>query len=193
MAALRLHRWVPFSRANGPGYRAVIWVQGCTLGCPGCGNPATHPRKGGYLIEPRALVEKIASYSRQIEGVTISGGEPLQQKKPLLEFLGLLRTQTNLSVILFTGYSWAEVIKMREKRTLFSLIDVIIAGRYDQGQRLAKDLQGSANKTFHFLTRRYSQRDFQDILPAEILITSQGEIVFTGIDPLGLSDCSKAR
>ncbi len=26
------------SRANGPGVRAVIWVQGCTIGCPGCYN-----------------------------------------------------------------------------------------------------------------------------------------------------------
>ncbi|NJO00209.1 MAG: 4Fe-4S cluster-binding domain-containing protein, partial [Anaerolineales bacterium] len=38
---LRLHQFLPQSRVNGPGLRAVLWVQGCSLGCPGCFNPQT--------------------------------------------------------------------------------------------------------------------------------------------------------
>src|ERR1700691_3577776 len=37
---------VPVSRANGPGRRAVLWFQGCTLNCPGCFNQASHPFEG---------------------------------------------------------------------------------------------------------------------------------------------------
>ena len=42
---LRLHAFLPRSRANGPGWRSVVWVQGCSLGCPGCFNPQTHDRE----------------------------------------------------------------------------------------------------------------------------------------------------
>ena len=35
---MRLHHFLPHSRANGSGIRAVLWVQGCSLACPGCFN-----------------------------------------------------------------------------------------------------------------------------------------------------------
>ncbi len=45
---LRLHAFLPRSRANGPGWRSVVWVQGCSLGCAGCFNPQTHdPEESG--------------------------------------------------------------------------------------------------------------------------------------------------
>ncbi len=184
---LRIHSWVPFSQANGPGCRAVIWVQGCTLKCPGCYNPETHPQEAGQLIRPEILFRKIARLEGKIEGVTISGGEPLQQIKPLIKILQLFREKTRLSVILFTGYTWSEVTEMKESSILFPLVDVIIAGRYQDNQRLAKSLQGSANKTFHFLTERYKQEDFQKVPEAEVLITPEGKIISTGIDPFFLS------
>lgn len=37
-----VHAIVPGSRVNGPGLRAVLWLQGCLLHCPGCWNMATH-------------------------------------------------------------------------------------------------------------------------------------------------------
>ncbi|MGD0006352.1 MAG: 4Fe-4S cluster-binding domain-containing protein, partial [Anaerolineaceae bacterium] len=40
---LNLHHFEPLSLVNGPGKRSVVWVQGCTLNCPGCFNPQTHP------------------------------------------------------------------------------------------------------------------------------------------------------
>ncbi len=42
-----LHAFVPASRAkNGPGLRAVIYFQGCSLHCAGCWNPDTHKFRG---------------------------------------------------------------------------------------------------------------------------------------------------
>ena len=41
-----LHAFVPASRANGPGLRAVVYVQGCSLQCAGCWNPDTHKFRG---------------------------------------------------------------------------------------------------------------------------------------------------
>jgi anaerobic ribonucleoside-triphosphate reductase activating protein len=73
---------------------------------------------------------------------------------------------------------------MPEADRLLACIDVLIAGRYDASQRLARHLQGSANKTIHFLTDRYNMSDLQAIPPAEVLITDTGEILLSGIDPV---------
>lgn len=181
---LRVHAFVPFSRANGPGLRAVVWVQGCSLGCPGCYNPQTHPFAGGRLVPVDELVERISNLADRIEGVTISGGEPLQQRQSLLHLLKGLRQGTNLSILVFTGFTWDEVKRMPEAVELLSYVDVLIAGRYEAGRRLVSDLRGSANQTVHFVTDRYEPDDLRTVPVGEVIITQQGELQLTGIDPL---------
>ncbi len=92
---IRLHHFLPTSRANGPGLRAVIWLQGCTLGCPGCFNPQTHSKKGGDWVSVDQLFSQVMALQSEIQGVTISGGEPLQQMRPLLKLLQRLRVRAN--------------------------------------------------------------------------------------------------
>jgi anaerobic ribonucleoside-triphosphate reductase activating protein len=181
---LRIHHWVPDSRANGPGSRAVVWVQGCSLGCPGCFNPQSHPRLAGTAVQIEDLLAKLVALQDQIEGLTISGGEPLQQMPALLELLHALRRTTHLSVLAFTGFTWAEVQRMPHSAELLASLDVLIAGRFVASQRLAQGLIGSANKTVHLLTQRYSWKDLQLTPPAEVWIARDGEIELSGIDPL---------
>ncbi len=180
---MRIHRFLPSSRANGPGNRAVIWVQGCSLGCPGCFNPETHRASGGRLISPEALLKKIAASGDAVEGITISGGEPFQQAGSLGDFLRRLRETTDLSVVVFTGYDRAELAKIAGAEPALRFIDVLIAGRYRADRRVAHGLQGSANKRFHFLTRRYRRKDFQVVPDAELLIAEDGSLTVTGINP----------
>ncbi len=182
--ALRMHRLIPFSYANGPGRRAVLWVQGCSLGCPGCFNPQTHTFTGGQYVFVSDLCRRIVALEGSIEGITVSGGEPLQQRRPLLALLRRVRWETALSMLVFTGYTWDEVRRMPEADGLLACIDVLIAGRYDASQRLARQLRGSANKAVHFLTDRYTPSDLETVPPAEVIITPEGEIQTTGIDPL---------
>jgi anaerobic ribonucleoside-triphosphate reductase activating protein len=66
-----------------------------------------------------------------------------------------------------------------------SYVDVLIAGRYDHTQRLARDLRGSANKTIHLFSGRYTMSDLQSVPSAEVIITADGEVVMSGIDPVG--------
>jgi len=181
---LRIHHFLPRSRANGPGVRAVLWVQGCSLGCPGCFNPDTHAFVGGERVPVHELFQWLVALSSSIEGITISGGEPLQQRRALLAFLRRVRRETPLSVVLFTGYSWEEVQCMPEAAVLLSCVDVLIAGHYDAAQRLARDLRGSANKIVHVHTDRYTMADMHAVPPAEVIITEAGEIVVSGIDPV---------
>ncbi len=184
---LRMHAFTPGSRANGPGRRAVVWVQGCSIGCPGCYNPATHSRRGGRLVSVQELAERIAALAGGIEGVTISGGEPLQQHEPVLDLLRRIRPETSLSIVVFTGYTWEQVCGMREAGEVLSYIDVLIAGPYDRTKRVARGLRGSANQTIHFVTNRYSESDMWRITPAEICITNVGEVTASGIDPVNLA------
>src|SRR5208337_3096902 len=107
-----LHAFIPASRANGPGLRAVVFFQGCTLACPGCFNPDTHPFVGTE-ISVLALAERVVRAYREykLEGVTFSGGEPMQQAPALLELIQTLRQQVpSLSFGLFSGYGEWELV-----------------------------------------------------------------------------------
>lgn len=181
---IRLHRFEPSSRVNGPGLRAVVWVQGCAFGCPGCFNPETHARKGGDIVPVESLTERIVSLSNTLEGLTISGGEPLYQHRALARLLEQVRASTDLSILVFTGYDWNELQRLKGIDHFLANVDVLIAGRYDASSRLAQGLIGSANKVPYFLTNRYSHQDLDAVPQAEIILSPEGEIILSGIDPL---------
>jgi anaerobic ribonucleoside-triphosphate reductase activating protein len=180
--SLRLFHHESLSRVNGPGCRFVLWTQGCTLNCPGCFNPETHPLKGGYRLSLDLLIAEILSNRDSIEGITLSGGEPLLQSRALSLFLTRIKHESNLSTLLFTGFEWAELQKIAAIDTILSHLDLLISGRYLQSQRLASHLIGSSNKTVHFLSSRYNQTDL-NIEAAEVTIANDGTITLTGIDP----------
>ena len=181
---IRLHHYEPASRANGPGMRAVIWVQGCALGCPGCFNPETHAAAGGERVTVESLAARILAAQDGLEGLTISGGEPLHQYPALARLLEQVRAQSNLSTLVFTGYDWDELIQFPGIDQFLANVDVLIAGRYDANRRIAKGLIGSSNKVVHFLSGRYRQADLDQVPQAEIIISPDGEIRTSGIDPV---------
>ena len=181
---LRVHRFLSGSWSNGPGRRAVLWLQGCTLGCPGCFNPETHSSSGGYWLSVDEVFARIVSLAGAVECVTFSGGEPLQQFQPLSVLVNRLRRETDLSLLTFTGYTWQEVLSLPHAESLLACLDVVIAGRYDARQRLAHGLRGSANQTVHLLTNRYSLADIDAVPPSEVIITGDGQVDISGIDPM---------
>jgi anaerobic ribonucleoside-triphosphate reductase activating protein len=161
----------------------VVWFQGCSLGCAGCFNPATHPDAGGEEVAVAAVVDDILRAGDSIEGLTISGGEPLQQPEALLELVSEVRRRSKLSILVFSGYSRAEIEAMPSGRRLLGSIDVLIDGRYLAAQRLGRELRGSANQTVHLLTGRYAATDIERTPEAEIKIRADGSVVVTGVNP----------
>jgi anaerobic ribonucleoside-triphosphate reductase activating protein len=187
---LRLHALQPSSRANGPGLRCTIWLQGCTLGCPGCFNPETHTADGGEWVEVETLARRILALAEpaagsetahRIEGLTISGGEPLQQLPALLHLLQAVRLNSRLGILLFSGYTWDEIQRMPAAGQLLGLLDVLIAGRYQANRRLGQGLLGSTNQSIHLLTGRHTLAELQSVPEAEIFITPDGQVIFSGI------------
>lgn len=185
---LRLHGFVARSRANGPGIRTVVWTQGCTLGCAGCFNPSSHPAEGpGGEVATDELAARILALRSDIEGLTVSGGEPLQQWDAVVDLLTRVRGASDLSVVLLTGYTLPEIRRRGGSDILLSLVDVLIAGRYVAGLRLATGLRGSSNKRAHLLTARYTVDDLEQVPDAELIIGPDGTLTATGVDPLMLA------
>jgi len=176
---LRVHATESRSRANGPGSRFVVWVQGCTLGCPGCFNPATHA--GGREVEVAALVDNIGD----VDGLTVSGGEPLQQAAAVAELLARARS-LGLSTLVFSGYTLDEIRALPDGPAVLASLDVLIDGRYVAGERLGAGLRGSTNQRIQLLTPRYTLADVEATPVAEARITPTGDVVLTGVNPLKL-------
>lgn len=182
----RVHGVEPRSRANGPGARFVVWLQGCTLGCPGCFNPTTHDAAGGNEVEIAVLAAQLAAAAATgIEGLSLSGGEPLQQPRAALALLDAARA-LGLSTLAFSGYSLAEIRALPDGPAVLDHLDVLIDGRYVAAERLATGLRGSANQGINLMTARYSLADVEATPVAEVRIDPRGEVVLTGVDPVKL-------
>ena len=68
---LRVGAFEPRSLVNGPGARAVLWVQGCGRRCAGCFNPEFLPREGGRLVAAGEVVRWVRDAAREVEAVGV--------------------------------------------------------------------------------------------------------------------------
>src|ERR1019366_2759898 len=106
-----LHALIPTSRANGPGLRTLVFFQGCKIGCVGCWNLQTHAFHG-VDIKVDVVAQEVLGACQEytLEGVTFSGGEPMQQADSLLALMHSLRRQApELSFGMFSGYAEHEL------------------------------------------------------------------------------------
>jgi len=163
---------VAVTHAEGPGPRYAIWLQGCSLRCPGCCNPHLFDAGGGEEVRVNDLLAEIAVLRNEIEGVTLLGGEPFEQAEPLVALARGVRA-LGLSIMVFSGYTLEELRARREAATdaLLASIDVLADGRYEApSPEHERQWVGSANQRFHYLTNRYS-RAIERPAPGEPLRT----------------------
>lgn len=114
------------SSVNGPGVRLTLWVQGCALNCKGCFNQSTHTRDTSTLMSIDELAEKINALD--IAGVTLSGGEPLDQAPAVAQLIKLVDGDKNW--ILYTGYTPKEIFQNDAMIRVVKAVDMTLAGRY---------------------------------------------------------------
>ena len=195
-----LHAFVPISRANGPGRRAVVYFQGCSLNCNKCWNRNTHKFHGAEIaVREVARRFEEARGLEMLEGVTFSGGEPMQQAESLLNLMEEIRQAGPLvSFGMFSGYTEDELASGRyltrsretpeRKRTLWReirlMLDFAVMGRYDETQPTMEPLRTSRNQRLVLFSDRYQPGDFGPQL-IEISIASTGTTVLTGFPVLG--------
>lgn len=160
----------------------MIWFQGCSLGCAGCFNPGTHAADGA-TTPVAAVASQLAAAA--VEGLSLSGGEPMQQPAAALALLEAARA-LGLSTLMFSGYTLDEIRALPEGPAVLANLDVLVDGRYVSTERLATGLRGSANQRIHLLTARYTLAEVEATPVAEIRIGPTGELSLTGVDPLKL-------
>jgi anaerobic ribonucleoside-triphosphate reductase activating protein len=150
--------------ALGPGSRLGIWVQGCETACPGCMSRDTWDRAAGTYITAVELAARWRQARDQgATGITISGGEPLDQAPALASLLRLIRLTgpggavpaehdagDEPDILVYTGYELAEA---RERGPeVLALADAVITGRYQVSNPTRLIWRGSANQEIVPLT-----------------------------------------
>ncbi len=166
------------SKVNGPGNRFVLWTQGCSKGCSECFNPETWSKNIYKELSPTQIFELIKNF--EVDGVTISGGDPLEQEVELLELLMLLSTiRLSKGVILFSGFTRAEISSNIIRESCLRYIDVLIDGRYEKNLKVDFSLRGSSNQEFYFFSNKVSMSEL--VFDQEIEISCwEGDIMMTG-------------
>lgn len=178
----------------GPGKRAVIWFHGCSRECPGCIAKEMNESIIFDEYSPSALYEWVCSCDG-IEGITLSGGEPLEQdKEALIEFLELVRNDSrNLGIICYTGYRLEEI----SSSPVLSYLDILIDGPYIDSQNDSRDLRGSSNQRIHFLTGRYetmrSSFEGPSARQLEIELSLNNTVIINGIPRQGFLELFKEQ
>ena len=142
----------------GPGTRYVIWVQGCERGCPGCATPEAQDPAGGYVRTVQALADDILAVP-DIDGITISGGEPFLQAGALAALIDLIRARRDLGVIVYTGFVLEELQNgcVPNAQALLARTDLLVDGPYVESLNDDGALRGSSNQRAIALTDRYAQ------------------------------------
>lgn len=125
---INIHRLISPVSVLGYGRRAVIWVQGCSNNCIGCIAVDAKNPDGGAMYSIAQLKEWVLAQD-DIEGITISGGEPFEQADALSLFLKELK-EYNLGVICYTGLIYEEIRKNSGQKRLLDYIDLLIDGPY---------------------------------------------------------------
>lgn len=182
---MKIHYISPISLANGPGRRMVVWTSGCSIGCKGCFNPTTHPAAGTEMRpEEIAGIWESNRAAYDLDGLTISGGEPTDQSEELGILCRAVR-KTCDSIVVFSGRYQTQICKMGDFSFLKS-IDVLIAGPYMASRPESGRLYGSDNKELILLTDRHKAEEFH-FHDTEIVFSQNGEMLISGFPPADLS------
>ncbi len=135
------------SIVDGPGFRYVLFVQGCPHRCRGCHNPESHDPNGGVEMTTGEVFAQIMENSH-LRGVTFSGGEPFEQVHALLELAHMIR-DAGLSLMSYSGYTLEELQARHDPETdeLLGMLDILVDGRYVESLRnLTLIYRGSENQ-----------------------------------------------
>ena len=137
---------------NGDGCRITLWLPGCTHKCPGCHNTHTHDYNQGLEFGESTFEELVERLNKShIQGLTISGGDPLDQSNEVLDDLYslLYRLRNRLpekDIWLYTGFY---IDKLGPKQIdVVDMCDVVVDGPYIQSKRdISLPFRGSENQS----------------------------------------------
>ncbi len=168
--------------SEGPGIRFTIWVQGCPIRCKGCWNSHMWDFVPKHLVSVEKLTNYILSKRNEIDGITLVGGEPMAQAKPIKRLIEKVK-KGGLSVVLYTGYEKNQIVD-EDAKAAFEMADIVIAGPYIEEKRnLFLRWRGSENQKLifhnHMYEKLYGGDNSENVVEIHIDEKS-GEIVVVG-------------
>ena len=146
----------------GPGRRIGIWLQGCRIHCPGCVSQDTWAADPGREMTVARLVTWCKETSRnELDGITISGGEPFDQPKALGALLDALHRWRDaaglrLDILCYSGYPLTTLEKRHPR--LLEKLDALIPEPYVDTLPLSHLWRGSQNQPLIALSSLGTER-----------------------------------
>ena len=184
---IRISHYVHETAVLGPGRRFAVWFQGCKKRCEGCINPQGQQLDGGQLVAVEELLAKIGR-QKGLQGITISGGEPFLQYDGLKRLIEGVRRETQLDIMLYSGYSLQE-LQDRHGSGLAALlrqVDIFIDGEYRKEEDNGTIYRGSDNQKIDFFTERFAafREEMYGTRNRDIEFLADGEEVYmVGVPP----------
>ena len=134
--------------ANGPGIRTTIFVTGCTHKCHNCFNEDYQDFEFGDPWTQKETDEVIKDLKLdEVKGLTILGGEPFQNEVDLLQVLRDIKKEVQKEIWIFSGYTYEEILKDKDKKKLLEECDVLVDGRFVEALKdLSLRFRGSSNQ-----------------------------------------------
>jgi anaerobic ribonucleoside-triphosphate reductase activating protein len=174
------------SLSNGPGTRYTIWVQGCSIRCPGCSNIDTWDPEKGTDWNIDDLIKDI-ELNRPLDGITITGGEPLDQFGAVSTLLRKLSPKlflnqfnvSSFSAFLTTGYTVKQIAE-RNQNEIFNLVDILCTGPFEADKICSGEWKGSSNQEIHYLTATGRKQSKYPVILKEIRVNPSGGSLETG-------------
>jgi anaerobic ribonucleoside-triphosphate reductase activating protein len=180
---LNLMGYINESEANGPGCRAVVWVQGCRRYCRGCFNQASWSFETNQLVEIDFLACQILSNPRNT-GVTFSGGEPFWQAPALAQLAKKVKA-AGLNVMAFTGFTLEDLCGPNGPvgaKELLQELDILIDGPYLEALAVHSPNSpvSSSNQRLHVFNPNLQDRITWASDQIEVHILKNGDRIITG-------------
>lgn len=151
---IRIAGFVNDSLVDGPGIRFTIFTQGCPYGCKGCHNENTWDMKGGEEVEIASLITKWRK-NPLLDGITLSGGEPLMQKEEILVLINAA-LEDKINITLYSGNTYENLVALNDSVTneILSKVHYLVDGPFILKERNLKLLyRGSNNQRIIDLKR----------------------------------------
>lgn len=179
---MRVAEIVESSRIYGPGSRTVLWLQGCSIQCEGCWNDELWSFSGGKKMSSEEIIQILQNNTDV--GLTLLGGEPLDQAPAVLELIENCHT-SGFDVMLYTGYELEELSKVQKQCAEQS--DIVIHGRYVEDLRSENLLwRGSTNQDILINSQKYHDLELEERRQMEIHIDELGQVKVIGYPPEAL-------
>jgi anaerobic ribonucleoside-triphosphate reductase activating protein len=178
---LNLAAFLKNTRMAGPGLRDVVWVQGCRIGCRGCANQAYLAHEPRIQMPVERLIVHFKARKNQIDGCSISGGEPTEQAEGIGMLLHEIK-KLGLSTVVFTGRPLKSLQTEPTCQDILNYTDLLIDGPFIEAQRdFTLHWRGSKNQKLHLLSNRWTAEEIEQSQSNGEIMISKSRILFHGI------------